>query len=53
MDESFRLLFALGVVVHLPASAQESIDFNRDIRPLLSDRGFHCHGFAAQRQQRY
>ncbi|NRA96105.1 MAG: DUF1553 domain-containing protein [Planctomycetes bacterium] len=39
------------MVVHLPASAQESIDFNRDIRPLLSDRCFHCHGFDAQQRK--
>ena len=32
-------LFLLGLGVQA-----ESIDFNRDVRPILSDRCFHCHG---------
>lgn len=32
------------VFVHLHAMAEESISYNRDIRPLLSDRCFACHG---------
>ena len=39
------LASVLCVVLHSDAVANDAeIDFNRDIRPLLSDRCFHCHG---------
>ena len=37
------LVFCVGAGP-LRGEAEETLDFNRDIRPILADKCFHCHG---------
>ncbi|MHC2070424.1 PSD1 and planctomycete cytochrome C domain-containing protein [Bremerella sp. T1] len=45
-------LFGLGIVLVFisTATAEEKIDFRSQVRPILSDRCFHCHGPDAANQ---
>jgi len=46
MYRTILALSALGVIALAPRSrAAEPIDFQRDIRPILADNCFTCHGF--------
>ncbi len=41
---SFRTILCALLLFPLAAGAGEKVSFNRDIRPILSDKCFHCHG---------
>lgn len=43
--------FVLPLLLLQPAGAAEKLRFNRDIRPILSDKCFHCHGPDANKRE--
>lgn len=48
---SLHPLAILSLILPAIAPAEEPIDFNRDIRPIISDRCFKCHGPDAKNQK--
>ncbi|MGB1937940.1 MAG: c-type cytochrome domain-containing protein, partial [Akkermansiaceae bacterium] len=42
-NHSYRLCLALALFLISPCFGEE-LDFNRDVRPILSDKCFFCHG---------
>src|SRR3954453_4954220 len=45
------LLLALSVGPRFAPAAEKKLDFNRDIRPILSENCFQCHGFDEKARQ--
>ena len=45
------ILLAWVCLAVLPAAAADRLEFNRDVRPILSDKCFRCHGFDEKSRQ--
>lgn len=45
------VMFGCVVVVCMPAAGDDAVSFDRDVRPILSDTCFRCHGPDAQTRE--
>ena len=45
MKACFATLWVLSLGGSVATATEERVVFNRDVRPILSDTCFHCHGF--------
>jgi len=45
---AFVMAFGLLAAFNLTGRAQDRVRFNRDVRPILADKCFHCHGTDAR-----
>ena len=51
MCQERLLVLLLGAAMAANVAAEDRVQFNRDVRPLLSDKCFFCHGPDAKKRQ--
>lgn len=51
LSSRLLLLTAISTTIPLMAASEPALDFNRDVRPILSEHCFHCHGQDAKERK--